>query len=71
MKELHADVGIGFDGDGDRLGVVDEKGNYIPTDQYMILIIRNIIDKVKNKTFLYDVKCSKALIDDLERRILK
>ena len=65
VKELHADVGIGFDGDGDRLGVVDEKGNYIPTDQYMILIIRNIIDKVKNKTFLYDVKCSKALEDEI------
>lgn len=65
VKELHADVGIGFDGDGDRLGVVDEKGNYIPTDQYMILIIRDIIHKVENKTFLYDVKCSKALEDEI------
>ena len=61
-----ADIGIAFDGDGDRVGIVDEKGNYIPTDQYMIIIIRDIIDKVENKTFLYDVKCSKALEDEIE-----
>lgn len=67
VKELHADVGIGFDGDGDRVGIVDEKGNYIPTDLYMIIIIRNIIDKVQNKTFLYDVKCSKALEDEIRK----
>jgi len=60
-----ADLGIGFDGDGDRLGIVDEKGNYIPTDLFMIIIIRSIIDKVNNKTFLYDVKCSKALEDEI------
>lgn len=65
VKELHADVGIGFDGDGDRLGIIDEKGNYLPTDQFMILIVRDIIDKVTNKTFLYDVKCSKALEDEI------
>lgn len=63
--ELKADIGIGFDGDGDRLGIVDANGNYIPTDQFMIIIIRDIIDKVKNKTFLYDVKCSKALEDEI------
>jgi len=62
-----ADCGIAFDGDGDRLGIVDEKGNVIPTDHYMILIIRDIIDKVKNKTFLYDVKCSKALEDEIKK----
>ena len=61
-----ADIGIAFDGDGDRVGIVDEKGNYIPTDQYMIIIIRDIIDKVENKTFLYDVKCYKAVEDEIE-----
>lgn len=63
----NADCGIAFDGDGDRLGVVDEKGNFVPTDHYMILIIRDMINKVKNKTFLYDVKCSKALEDEIKR----
>ncbi|MDD3341554.1 MAG: phosphomannomutase/phosphoglucomutase [Bacilli bacterium] len=67
VLELGADVGIGFDGDGDRLGIVSEKGEYIPTDLFMVLIIRNIIDKVSNKTFLYDVKCSKALEDEIIR----
>ncbi len=67
VLELNADIGIGFDGDGDRVGIVDEKGNYIPTDKYMIIIIRDIINKVSNKTFLYDVKCSKALDDEIKR----
>ncbi len=67
VVETHADLGIGFDGDGDRLGVVDEKGNYIATDKYMIIIVRDIIDKVEKKEFLYDVKCSKSLSDEIEK----
>lgn len=67
VKELKADVGLGFDGDGDRLGVVSEKGTFIPTDQYMIIIVRDIINKVAKKKFLYDVKCSKSLSDEIER----
>ena len=67
VKELQADVGLGFDGDGDRLGVVSEKGTFIPTDQYMIIIVRDIINKVAKKKFLYDVKCSKSLSDEIER----
>ena len=62
-----ADLGISYDGDGDRVGIVDDKGNYVPTDIYMIVIIRDIINKVNNKTFLYDVKCSKALEDEITR----
>ncbi len=67
VVETHADLGIGFDGDGDRLGVVDENGNYIATDKYMIIIIRDIINSVTKKEFLYDVKCSKSLSDEIER----
>lgn len=62
-----ADMGIAYDGDGDRVGIIDDKGNYIPTDIYMILIIRSMINNVKNKSFLYDVKCSKALEDEITR----
>ena len=65
--ETHADVGISFDGDGDRLGVVTQKGKFIPTDIYMILIIRDLVNKVEKKEFLYDVKCSKALSDEIEK----
>ena len=67
VKEIGADVGISFDGDGDRLGVVTSDGKYIATDIYMIIIIRDIVDKVTNKKFLYDVKCSKTLSDEIER----
>ena len=46
-----ADCGIAFDGDGDRLGIVDEKGNVVPSDHFMILIIRDIISKVKKNSW--------------------
>lgn len=67
VLEIGADVGIAFDGDGDRVGIIDEKGNYITIDQYMIIIIRDIIDKVQNKKFLYDVKCSKKVEDEIKK----
>lgn len=67
VLEHQADVGLGFDGDGDRLGVVTNSAKFLPTDYYMILIIRDIISKVEKKEFLYDVKCSKALSDEIER----
>ena len=67
VLEVGADVGISFDGDGDRLGVVSNTAKFIPTDIYMIIIIRDIIDKVSNKKFLYDVKCSKSLSDEIEK----
>jgi len=65
VLEVNADLGIAFDGDGDRVGVVDEKGNMIDIDKYMIIIWRNIYHKVKNKKALFDVKCSKVLEDEL------
>lgn len=65
VLELNADIGIGFDGDGDRVGIIDEKGNYIATDKYMIIVIRDIINKVDKKKFLYDVKCSKSVEDEI------
>jgi len=67
VLEMGADIGLAFDGDGDRLGIVDEKGNYISADKYMIIIIRDIINKVDNKKFLYDVKCSKSLEDEINK----
>lgn len=60
-----ADLGVAFDGDGDRVGVVDEKGNMIAIDKFMIIIWRDIYNKVSNKKALFDVKCSKVLEDEL------
>lgn len=62
----NADVGLAYDGDGDRLGVISNTGKFIATDKYMIIIIRDIINKVSKKEFLYDVKCSKSLSDEIE-----
>ena len=67
VLETKADVGLAFDGDADRIGVIDEKGNYIPSDMYMIAIWRDIIDKVDNKCALYDVKSTKAIADEMKK----
>ena len=67
VLEENADIGIAYDGDGDRIGIIDEKGKFIMADKYMIVAIRDMIHKVKNKTFLCDVKCSKALMDEIEK----
>ena len=67
VLETNADIGLGFDGDGDRMGFVTNTGKFIPTDKYMIIIIRDIINKVAKKEFLYDVKCSKSLSDEISR----
>jgi phosphomannomutase/phosphoglucomutase len=72
MKDLQqyvlkskADVGFAYDGDADRIGMVDETGNFVAVDKIMILIIRNIIDNLQDKRILYDVKCSMALEDEI------
>ena len=69
LKEMviknKADLGVGFDGDGDRVGVIDEKGNMIDIDKYMIIMWRYLCDKVNKKEGYFDVKCTKALEDEL------
>lgn len=67
VVETGADLGIGIDGDGDRVGVIDENGNMIFIDFYAIIIWRDIMSKVSNKHALFDVKCSKSLADEVER----
>ena len=67
VLEIGADIGIGFDGDGDRIGIIDELGNMVSIESYAIIILRNIIDKVENKKFLYDPKCSDNFKDEIIR----
>lgn len=62
-----ADIGIAYDGDGDRIGVVDEKGQMIFGDFYMIIIWRDIIKRYPNSKALVEVKCSQSLWDELEK----
>ena len=65
VLEEHADLGIGYDGDGDRVGFIDNQGNMIETDKFMIIMWKYLYDKVDNKACLFDVKCSKSLEDEL------
>ncbi len=68
VRENELDVGIGFDGDGDRLGVIDSQGNIIWGDQLMILFAREILARKPGATFIAEVKCSQTLYDDIEKR---
>ncbi len=59
-------LGFAFDGDGDRLGLVDEKGNTIWPDRYMILLSRLILSKKPGAKIVFDVKVSEALPEDIK-----
>ena len=56
VLENNADIGFGFDGDGDRVGVIDDKGNEIFSDKIGLLIARNLSSTHKNSKFVVDVK---------------
>ncbi|MEE8398463.1 MAG: phosphomannomutase/phosphoglucomutase [Desulfobacterales bacterium] len=66
VKKEQLDVGIGYDGDGDRIGVVDEKGNIIFGDKLIILFAREILSRKPGATIISEVKCSKTMYDDIE-----
>lgn len=63
-----ADVGFAWDGDADRLGVVDEKGEIIWGDKLLIIYGRHLLKEVKRPIIIGDVKCSQVLFDDLSAR---
>ena len=56
VKDNNADIGFGFDGDGDRVGVIDDNGNEIFSDKIGLIIARNLSTKYKNSKFIVDVK---------------
>lgn len=68
VREHDADVGLAFDGDGDRIGVVDETGRIIWGDELMILLSREILAVHPGSTIIAEVKCSQTLFDDIELR---
>jgi phosphomannomutase/phosphoglucomutase len=67
VKEKELDVGIGYDGDGDRIGIVDEKGNIVFGDKLIIIFAREILSRKPGATFISEVKCSKTMYDDIEK----
>lgn len=67
VSEKKAMLGIGFDGDADRIGVVDHEGNVIYGDEIMAIISRDILAKNPGETIVGDVKCSDRLFADVEK----
>ncbi len=68
VLDQKADVGIGYDGDADRIGIVDERGDIIWGDYLMLIFARDILKTNKTATFVSEVKCSRNLFDDIEKR---
>jgi phosphomannomutase/phosphoglucomutase len=68
VKQDGAEIGIAFDGDADRIGVVDGKGNIIWGDRVLILYARDVLQRTgKGQAIIFDVKCSQALPDAVEK----
>lgn len=67
VKSEKAELGIGFDGDADRIGAVDAAGNIIWGDQLLVLFARDILKKNPGATIVGEVKCSQNLFDDIKK----
>ena len=67
VREHKADLAIAYDGDADRIGVVDQTGRVLWGDQLMIMFSRSILKELPGATFIGEVKCSQTLFDDIRR----
>jgi len=67
VREVGADVGVGYDGDADRIGAVDEKGNVIYGDYLLVLFAREILSRKPGAAVISEVKASQNLFDDIAR----
>jgi phosphomannomutase / phosphoglucomutase len=67
VTRLGLDVGLSYDGDCDRLGVVDHRGQVVYGDKLMIIYAREILSRRPGTTFVSEVKCSKTLYDEIEK----
>jgi len=65
VKRTGAELGIGFDGDADRIGAVDANGRIVFGDQLLALFARDVLTRVPGGEIVFDVKCSQALIEDI------
>lgn len=65
VAQTKADIGIGFDGDGDRIGIVDEKGNHYSADYFLLFLVRDLVTRHKKPKVICDVKFSQAIINKI------
>jgi phosphomannomutase / phosphoglucomutase len=68
VRETRADLGIAFDGDADRIGVVDARGRIVWGDELLVLFGRDVLDRNPGAVIVSEVKCSQRLYDDIARR---
>lgn len=68
MRGCAADLGIAFDGDSDRLGVVSREGRMVWGDELMVLFARDVLSQLPGATVVAEVKCSQRLFDDIKAR---
>tara|TARA_Y100000389_G_scaffold31968_1_gene27141 strand:- start:7617 stop:8999 length:1383 start_codon:yes stop_codon:yes gene_type:complete len=67
IKKKKLDIGIAFDGDGDRIGVIDDEGVVLYPDQILILYARNVLEKHPKASIIADVKASQSLFDEITK----
>lgn len=67
VKKQHADIGVAFDGDADRIGIVDNAGNILFGDQFLILMARDVLKSHPGATIIADVKASQVLFDEIAK----
>ena len=67
VKTEKADVGIAYDGDADRIGAVDERGNILWGDELLVLFARDVLKRNPQAIVISEVKCSQRLYDDIEK----
>jgi phosphomannomutase/phosphoglucomutase len=68
VRAEKADLGIAYDGDADRIGVVDENGDIIWGDELLVLFSRDVLERNPGATIISEVKCSQRLYDDIAKR---
>ena len=68
VREVGADFGVAYDGDGDRVGIVDENGEIFFGDQLLMIFARELLKKNPGAAIIGEVKCSQVMYDEIERR---
>jgi phosphomannomutase/phosphoglucomutase len=67
VRDNAAEIGVAFDGDGDRLGIVSERGDHYSADYVIILLARDLLSRTPGASVLVDVKCSENVLEEIRK----
>ncbi|RMF63150.1 MAG: phosphomannomutase/phosphoglucomutase [Calditrichaeota bacterium] len=67
VKEVGADLGIGYDGDSDRVGIIDETGRMVFADRLIAILSREVLQRTPGAPIVFDVKCSQSLPEEIQK----